>query len=83
MVFKIFIAMSITWMSDVVSFIAVWRLGKNETFKYIAILDFINSLQGVVIFLVMILKSPIFAKSAGKTLGIRTFSLDHETRCVT
>ncbi len=61
-ILKIFIAMAFTWLTDIVSFFVVWKLGKSETYKYLAILDFFNSLQGVLVLMVMASDSEIFGR---------------------
>ncbi|XP_040563393.1 probable G-protein coupled receptor Mth-like 3 [Lepeophtheirus salmonis] len=58
-VFKLFFAMGISWLAEVISWIIEWTVGKSSSAVIIgsAFFDIVNALQGVTIFVVIVFDS--------------------------
>ena len=55
-VVELFLVMGLTWLADVASLIVNWRSGRAYAGWEILVFDLLNSLQGVLIFLVLVCK---------------------------
>eukprot|EP00096_Caligus_rogercresseyi_P008200 TRINITY_DN2667_c0_g1_i2.p1 TRINITY_DN2667_c0_g1~~TRINITY_DN2667_c0_g1_i2.p1 ORF type:complete len:638 (+),score=118.93 TRINITY_DN2667_c0_g1_i2:48-1961(+) len=75
-VFKLFFAMGISWLAEVVSWIFGWTIGHSTAVIYgSAFFDMVNALQGVTIFVVIVFDSAnitkikAFLRKHGKSLS--------------
>ena len=55
-VVELFLVMGLTWVAEVVSTVISWRRGDAYSGPEILVFDVINSLQGLLIFLVLVCK---------------------------
>ena len=55
-VLELFLVMGLTWLAEVISLVINWRAGRAYAGWEIIVFDIINSLQGLLIFLVLICK---------------------------
>jgi len=55
-VVELFLVMGLTWSADIISWSVSWRLGRTYVGWETIILDSINSLQGILIFIVLVSK---------------------------
>ena len=76
-VMELFLVMGLTWLADVVSLIISWNNGKTYSGWEIIIFDIINSLQGLLIFIVFICK-PRIRKLIGASLAPVLRCLKHK-----
>ena len=61
-VVELFLVMGLTWLAEVVSLIINWRRGAAYSGVEIIIFDIINSLQGLLIFIVLVCKPRMRSK---------------------
>ena len=67
---ELFLVMGLTWVAEVVSTVISWRRGEAYSGPEILVFDIINSLQGLLIFLVLICKPRMRVKIRAAILDL-------------
>ena len=67
---ELFLVMGLTWVAEVVSTVISWRRGEAYIGPEILVFDVINSLQGLLIFLVLICKPRMRVKIRAAILDL-------------
>lgn len=67
---ELFLVMGLTWVAEVVSTVISWRRGEAYSGPEILVFDVINSLQGLLIFLVLICKPRMRVKIRAAILDL-------------
>ena len=72
MLLKIFIVMGVTYFFEFVGFILSWLYGTEKVWKYLVFNNIVNALQGVLIFVVLICKRPIWKMLSSKAADVKS-----------
>ena len=67
---ELFLVMGLTWLAEVASLVANWRAGALYSGWEVVVFDIINSLQGVLIFLVLVCKPRMRTKIRAALLDL-------------
>ena len=67
---ELFLVMGLTWVAEVVSTVLSWRRGEAYSGPEILVFDVINSLQGLLIFLVLVCKPRMRSKIRATILDL-------------
>ena len=67
---ELFLVMGLTWVAEVVSTVISWRRGEAYSGPEILVFDVINSLQGLLIFLVLVCKPRMRVKIRAAILDL-------------
>ena len=79
MLLKIFVVMGVTYFFEFVGFILSWLYGSEKVWKYLVFNNIVNALQGVLIFVVLICKRPIWNMLSSKAADVKNVLLSKET----
>ena len=75
MLLKIFVVMGVTYFFEFVGFILSWLYGSEKVWKYLVFNNIVNALQGVLIFVVLICKRPIWKMLSSKAADVKSVLL--------